>query len=72
MSEFEGVFDELNIQTANIDGALDDVYGSGIPQADASQPNNRSMISSRRYRPKQAWRSEEIWQALERVRALSP
>lgn len=33
MSEFEGVFDELNVQTANIDSALDDVYGSGIPQA---------------------------------------
>ena len=32
MREVEGVFDELNVQTANIDSALDDVYGSGIPQ----------------------------------------
>ena len=31
-----GVFDDLNIQTANIDEALGDVYGSGIPQTEVS------------------------------------
>lgn len=36
MAEFEGVFDDLNIQTANIDEALGDVYGSGIPQTEVS------------------------------------
>lgn len=36
MAEFEGVFDELNIQTGNIDSALDSVYGSGVPQDDVN------------------------------------
>lgn len=34
MAEFEGVFEDLGVQTANMDEALDSVYGSGIPQTE--------------------------------------
>ena len=32
MSEFENVFEDLGIHTANIDSALEGMYGSGIPE----------------------------------------
>ena len=34
MSEFENVFEDLGIHTANIDQALEGVYGSGIPETE--------------------------------------
>ncbi len=36
MSEFENVFEDLGVQTANMDEALDSVYGSGIPQTEVT------------------------------------